>query len=361
MKDFNNDILENNNNGTISNDSLWHELKAKISSGINCTTPVEIEDNYLSSSHLLAVVQSYKPRYDYGAWSYVVTELERLWPDIAKAFGNSMKIGDYNSVSKLFQELRRFMQLTKKPLRIEVAKWLIEESDKQNNDISVAATLSALNLLAWISASCGIAQNISLARDYLRASASLYEANKDLVPMDIVAELYENLVRADIRAHKLESAQHFLLQGEEKVHEMSSSKPKDKPRLKTRCLIPFNYNRGLIYYLRNEYLDAKGTFQFVLEQAELIGWKRVEAAAMSWLATIAKQRHLYQEGQELLTNIEVPDEQRRAYIDSVLAAIAAAQGNRAEACRLKHDASILLKRHDVRYEDMMTLDLVIRD
>ena len=82
---------------------------------------------------------------------------------------------------------------------------------------------------------------------------------------------------------------------------------------------------------------------------------------MSWLATIAKQQHLYKEGQELLTDIEVPDEQRRAYIHSVLAAIAAAQGNRAEACRLKHDASILLKRHDVRYEDMMTLDLVISD
>lgn len=358
MKDFDKDTYNREN--AAKNDSVWNNVQDDTSNNLNTKISVSIQKNYRSTDHLIAIVKAYKPRYDYGSWSYVITELEKLWSEIAETFRNGMSIRDHTLVSNLFLEIRRFMQLTKKPLRVEVAKWLVDNLDKRDGT-SVKCRLSALNLLAWIYTSCGIDQNLDLARHYLQSSLALYERESDLIPIDMVAELYENLIRVDVRLRKLESAQRLIVQGRERVFEIHSHSPVDRPRLVKRCLIPFDYNRGLIHYLKDEYFDAKHLFQHVRDEAELIGWKRVEAGAMSWLATIAKQQHLYKEGQDLLADIEIPDEQRKAYIHSVLAAIADAQGNREEARRQKQDASVIFKRYNVRYEDMMTLDLAISD
>lgn len=260
----------------------------------------------LDFSEVMRYVEFWGLRYDFDYPNMLQKKFESNKEAIFKFFRQGMKQNNYQEVKQVFEHIRNIAYLCDaKNLVIEASNWLMESSI---NHSDMSTFVMAKSALAWTYASCDEEQDNHQKEKYLnQAKYITNEVWKSInnysfftkIDYDVVAMFCELKLRVPLRIHMLRTPSNSYQelrefeQAWDQSNDMLSKLIKDsklEPRLKKRFEIPLQYQRGIYHYLRREDEKAIESFQNITQEANLIGWIRVEQAAYSWLGTLHEQK-----------------------------------------------------------------------
>ena len=273
--------------------------------------------------HTRASLQSWNARYDYALWARVEEHFNEIWTELESLLYLCIEYDLYDELRKIFIELRNFLHITgRSKERLYFASWLFKESRRRNDQ---ETELFALSTIVWSHTCTGYYQDIEKAAQLweflmsrmLNHDVEIQPSGKKIntivqdstdgpISPELFLEAYESGVRIYIRQEKLDLAWLQTSKFDELINDLSR-KNLISSRLKIRCQAAKSYHRGIIYYLRKDFDAARETFQSVYKKATAIRWERVQRGSQSWLATVAKEQHEFQECNDILSKAGVFD------------------------------------------------------
>lgn len=297
--------LENRNFTPIMDEDVerWYKKHIEIleSSQLVLDTKLEItatEGNpEFSLAHIHKFLKSWKMKHDFDHLDKVKFHFSQNKSFIIN-FGirPGMEQGLYLPVKDVFMEIRHIAHLCGEfEIIRETCQWLI---DKSSYETDIKTHMMAKVTLAWTLTSSRESKDLRKAQKLVRETWQRVDTHyiQLLSPneIDTLAILCELRLRLAIRLNEQRSDYELssgefqnlfdeskeMLQSIENVHQL-------EPRLKTRYEIPINYQKGIFLRRIKNYRESQKEFAKISESANLIGWKRVEEAAYSWLATLS--------------------------------------------------------------------------
>lgn len=267
-------------------------------------------------------LSEWNAHYDYANWSMVEDHFNSIWLDLEHEMYLGVEYGLYEEVKKLFLELRNFLQGTDRIKdRIFFAAWLRREAENLGD---LEGMCFATSSLVWSYTSSGHYKDLEKAYA-LWHELILYLLPKDssvvcedckslkdtlkcsLLYAELLMEVQENGVRLAIRKREFDKAFMRIEKGKSTIKELFEGKLVSQ-RLRERCYLAFNYHKGIVFYLMEEYREAEKLFQNISERAEIIGWNRAIKGAKSWLATLAMEKEDHSKCEDILRGISTQEE-----------------------------------------------------
>ncbi|NER28183.1 MAG: hypothetical protein F6J89_11255 [Symploca sp. SIO1C4] len=256
------------------------------------------EEDHVRSADFSAImeyIEVWKLKHDFDLPNIIQQRFKMNLDVFSDFIDQGIKQINYEEVKQVFKNIRHIAHLSgDNEFVIKVSCWLREYS-RQSSDINTY--LMAESTLAWSHTSYKDRQAVNQAK-YLteRAWNLLSDLNVCMtIDADVIAILSELKLRIPIRLHMLH-AQHFSDEEFELIQHQSQ-KMVDRliqdrtlePRLRERFKIALQYQHGIYYFWTQKYEKAIQKFTDITEQTNLIGWKRVEQGAYSWLGTLSEQ------------------------------------------------------------------------
>ncbi|MBE9138046.1 hypothetical protein IQ254_12745 [Nodosilinea sp. LEGE 07088] len=195
-----------------------------------------------------------------------------------------------------------------------VSRWLRQQS-KEHNDRQMYAEASMAQ--AWILTNQGTRESLLQARELFAESSGIIQEpdfRDSIIPdrMPVLAMIPELNPRLELRLSKQEARlitrDEFrqLIDESRSVLESIPAFQSASPRLQRRCTIPLAYQYGLYLHQTRFYEEALAVFREIRWETNLIGWIRVEQAAISWIATLLREQGKEEESREMIEKAEAP-------------------------------------------------------
>jgi hypothetical protein len=245
---------------------------------------------------LLKFLQSWEMKHDFDYFGKVKQKFEDHKPLIIRsAVRRGIDEGHYDLLRSIYTEIRHIAHLCGEfNLVQEMSDWLIEQATFRGDiqtEIKVKVTqvwmMTSFNTKGSLYEAQKLIRNIN---QVVRTSSFLSDVSPS--DMDVVAILAELRLRLAIRLDKQcmrpldQNKFKQILEESKRQLEQPNSFQSLSPRLRTRYLIPLDYQQGVYAYHLNDYQLAQLKFESIVNEANYIGWTRVEQAGYSWLATL---------------------------------------------------------------------------
>lgn len=280
---------------------------------------IKIEEVKASLRDHIEFLQGWLPHYDFGFWDKIEIQFDRVWPSLSNSIYLGVEYSLYEEVRDVFFEIRNLLQWTGKiEDRIYLSAWLKRESEERNDK---GTTYLAISSLVWSYTSSGCYQDLqqasilwqSLKNSLMyidkiseiekRENQFIKTLGKDIYS-ELMMDIHENGVRIAIRNRNLDEANKNISKGIKMIDYLYSEELISQ-RLKERFETSFQYHKGIIYFLNQNFSEAQYIFNNILFRANSIGWDRVVKGAQSWLATIAMELKNYAECEALLADLAI--------------------------------------------------------
>ena len=289
-------------------------------------------------------IEAWKPRFDFDLWDKAKDNFEQLWPDLCGFLYLAIEYGLYESVKRIFFDIRHLLQITGHlKERIYVASWLLEEAKRRDDNGTKYLSISSL---VWSYTSSGQHQDLERAgslwgllipciadigspSNYNQYRLKLIEDMGESLYLELIMDIYEGGVRLLVRKGEFEKAQCYTAEAREEIAVLAEKKILKK-RLRERFYLCFYYHEGVTAYLKGEYDKSDNVFKDVVYRAEMIGWTRAIKGAKSWLATLAMKSKDYATCDSILGEItekQIMPSDKRDGICHLLKAQRAIQGD----------------------------------
>lgn len=308
-----NHVLEINKNKSRTK----AELLASISKSLSSER--ETLKNTLQKQYRCLL--AWNAHYDYDLWNLVKEHFNFIWQELEHEMYLGVEYGLYEEVKNIFLELRNFLQSTGRiKERFFFAAWLKREAERREDTGIIYLTISSF---VWSYTASGCYQDLEKAHELWDQLAvyilpidisigcdTLGINIKDSLGSSLYAELlievHENGVRIAARQGQFDRAFVRIEKGKNTIEELFNQKLITL-RLKERFTLAFDYHKGIIFYLMQEYSDAENLFRSISTRAEAIGWNRVVKGAKSWLATLAMECQQYSKCKDILEDISLQE------------------------------------------------------
>lgn len=283
--------------------------------------PLNFENNHLPVKEQLQRVLDYlkewEMKHDYGYLDKVQRAFHKKYSDaILPTIKQGMNDKDcYELVTQIYNHVRYIAHLCHEfDFVVEMSTWFIKQT-KHNGDDHVR--VNALATYAWELSSQNTPSTLEKAQTHVREAWTIANSSaflEQITPegMDVLALLTELRLRLTIRLFKdrysslrsidfdnMLTESRKLLKKPESWQELSS-------RLKMRYELALDYQHAVYLYHLGEYNQSLLIFKAIRERTNLMGWIRVEQAALSWIASILKAIENREELAKVLQRINVP-------------------------------------------------------
>lgn len=283
--------------------------------------PLNLENSYLPVKERLQRVLDYlkywEMKHDYGYLDEVQRAFDKYYSTlIAPSIKQGMQKDDcYELMKQIYDEIKYIAHFCGEfDFVVEMSTWFIKQS-KHNGDTHVR--VNALATYAWVLSSQNTPTSLEKAQVHVReawAIANSIAFLEQITPegMDVLALLTELRLRLTIRLFKdrysslrsidfdnMLTESRKLLKKPESWQELSS-------RLKMRYELALDYQHAVYLYHLGEYNQSLLIFKAIRERTNIMGWIRVEQAALSWIASILKATENREELAKVLQRINVP-------------------------------------------------------
>ncbi|MGB8689402.1 MAG: tetratricopeptide repeat protein [Microcoleus sp.] len=196
--------------------------------------------------------------------------------------------------------------------RLDWTEWLIEAA-KRRKDWKTAAEVMCDR--AWTLTIVGQAKHLELAESLLKKTWQLRHYQSHTFQIDLAINIAVlRICKQQFKKALLWLKKALLL---EKMNQQKDEKLK-------RQHIHISYYQGKIYFLTEDYEQAKIYYQETLKKSQEIGWERGIALAKNWLGDIAVEQENFDEARLLLEeSLQIAqrnqDRSREAYCKESLA------------------------------------------
>ncbi|NEO33187.1 MAG: hypothetical protein F6K36_22735 [Symploca sp. SIO3C6] len=260
---------------------------------------------------------AWNAHYDYDLWNMVEKHFNFLWLELEPEMYLGVEYCLYEEVRNLFLELRNFFQWTGRiKERIYFAAWLKREAERRQDTGIIYLGISSL---VWSYTSSGCYQDLEkayklwdkLAFDVFpidspircdKLCKNIKDSFGSCLYAELLIEVHESGVRLAVRKSEFDKAFVRIEKGKNTIDELFKQELITR-RLKERFTLAFNYHKGIVFHLMQEYREAEKLFRSISERAEYIGWNRVIKGAKSWLATLAMVNQDYSKCKNILEDI----------------------------------------------------------
>ncbi|MDF0554278.1 tetratricopeptide repeat protein [Kamptonema sp. UHCC 0994] len=253
-------------------------------------------------------------------------ELSAEWENIQVAIDWCINQEKYSDFLQFWQQVKGYSyaqsynrdRLNYWSYRLDWTEWLIEAA-KKRKDLTTAA--EAMCDRAWTLTIVGQAKHLELAENLLKETWQLRHYQSHTFQIDLAINI------AVLRIGK-QQFQQALLWLKKALLLVEMNQPKDeKSKLQH---IHISYYQGKIYFLKEDYEQAKIHYQQTLKKSQEIGWQRSIALAKNWLGDIAVEQENFDEARLLLEeSLQIAqrnqDRSREAYCKESLAFLAKKQ------------------------------------
>jgi tetratricopeptide (TPR) repeat protein len=196
---------------------------------------------------------------------------------------NMMNVLEWCATQKDYKNVASFWQYLHEPAygygywreRIHWMEWLIEEAKLRDDWVTVVDMTTSVS---WSYIRRYSPENLKKASDLLTRAWELRH-RVDLNVQDFIAH---NIAQLHIAQEEYPQARTWLDTQEKIIRDAEMEE-----RYQIRRLITVLYSRAEIFYLEENYTQAKKIFQKVITQAREIEWQRYSNYAQNWLADIA--------------------------------------------------------------------------
>lgn len=255
-------------------------------------------------------------------------ELSAEWENIQVVIDWCISQEKYSDFLQFWQQVKGYSyaqsynrdRLTYWSYRLDWTEWLIEAA-KSREDWKTAA--EAMCDRAWTLTIVGQAKHLELAEDLLKATWQLRHYQSHTFQIDLAINI------AVLRIEKQQFKKSLLWLKKALVLVKTNQLKDEKSK---RQYIHISYYQGKIYFLKEDYEQAKIHYQETLKKSQEIGWQRSIALAKNWLGDVAVEqenfdeaRQLFEEGLQIAQRNQ--DRSREAYCKESLAFLAKRQNN----------------------------------
>lgn len=285
--------------------------------------PLNPDDQNLSVNEQLRKILDYLKewgmKHDYG----YVDKVQRAFHDeysdfILPTIRQGMRRDDcYELVKQIYNHIRYIAHLCHEfDFVVEMSTWFIQQS-KHNGDKHVK--VNALTTYAWELSSQNTRNSLEKAQNCVREAWLIASSNaflEQITPegMDVLALLTELRLRLTIRLSQNREASvkatnfEKVLDGSKELLKKPKSWQKLSSRLKERYGLALDYQHAVYLYHQEEYNQSQLIFRHIKDRTNLMGWIRVEQAALSWIVSILKATGNRDELAKILPPVvKVPD------------------------------------------------------
>lgn len=248
--------------------------------------------------------ESYMQEYggeDMKDWNERYSKIEDEWENLLTVFGWCAAHGHYESI-QTFWQVRHFDRFAHIygywDDRITWLGWIIQAAEKRGD------WLHAIKAMVDIGFTFTLMSQLEEADRYLQRAWEKH-SYADLRSQLILIQKITNL---HIQKNEYITANSWLYRAEEilKTIEGSLEEPD-----RSRRLIDFQSNRGLIFYKQKDFSQAEVCYQEAVKLAKSIEWQRAITYAQNYLASIAIAQDRLEEAEALLRTSLPVDKDRR--------------------------------------------------
>lgn len=253
-------------------------------------------------------------------------ELSAEWENIQVVIDWCISQEKYSDFLQFWQQVKGYSyaqsynrdRLTYWSYRLDWTEWLIEAA-KSRKDWKTAA--EAMCDRAWTLTIVGQEKHLELAENLLKETWQLRNYQSHTFQIDLVI----NIAVLRISKQQLKKALLWLKKALLLVKMNQQKEEKSK-----RQHIHISYYQGKIYFLKEDYEQAKIYYQETLKKSQEIGWQRSIALAKNWLGDVAVEQENFDEARLLLEEgLQIAqrnqDRSREAYCKESLAFLAKKQ------------------------------------
>ena len=223
-------------------------------------------------------------------------ELSAEWENIQVVIDWCISQEKYSEFLQFWQQVKGYSyahsynrdRLTYWSYRLDWTEWLIEAA-KRRKDWKTAAEVMCDR--AWTLTIVGQAKHLELAESLLKKTWQLRHYQSHTFQIDLII----NIAVLQIGKKQFEKA---LLWLKKALALVKINQPKDEKS--KRHHIHVSYYQGKVYFLKEDYEQAKIYYQETLKKSQEIGWERSIALARNWLGDIAVEQENFDEARLLL-------------------------------------------------------------
>ncbi|MDQ2098716.1 MAG: tetratricopeptide repeat protein [Tychonema bourrellyi B0820] len=253
-------------------------------------------------------------------------ELSAEWENIQVVIDWCISQEKYSEFLQFWQQVKGYSyahsynrdRLTYWSYRLDWTEWLIEAA-KSREDWKTAA--EAMCDRAWTLTIVGQAKHLELAESLLKKTWQLRHYQSHTFQIDLAINIAVlRICKQQFKKALLWLKKALLL---EKMNQHKDEKSK-------RQHIHISYYQGKVYFLKEDYEQAKIYYQETLKKSQEIGWERGIALAKNWLGDIAVEQENFDEARLLLEeSLQIAqrnqDRSQEAYCKESLAFLAKKQ------------------------------------